>query len=65
MNGINCPTYFYYVLVPGIVSASSSCCYLLSSEAEDRLPRTWLESHCHGRTASSDGSSELCFCNLL
>lgn len=32
MDGINCPTPFYYVLVPGIVLVSSSCCYLLFSE---------------------------------
>lgn len=37
----NCPASFYYVSAPGLVSVSSSCCYLLSSETKDRLPRFW------------------------
>lgn len=41
LSGVNCPASFYYVLVPGLVSVSSSCCYLLSSETKDRLPRVW------------------------
>lgn len=41
MSGINCPSSFYYVLVPGLISVSSSCCYLLSSETKYRLPRVW------------------------
>lgn len=38
MSGVNCPASFYHVLVPGLVSVSSSCSYLLSSETKDRLP---------------------------
>lgn len=41
MSGVNNPASFYYILVPELVSASSSCCYLLSSETKDRLPGVW------------------------
>ncbi|RMC18721.1 hypothetical protein DUI87_04617 [Hirundo rustica rustica] len=31
----------FYHTGPGLVSISSSCCYLLSSESKDRLPGVW------------------------